>query len=71
MDQKHGRGRSEVAVLPELSLCQKTLLVFLKPGRRQQVDPIRIMKGLFLFAKECPRDWLPPEGRYEFVAKER
>lgn len=51
----------------EISPRQKTLLLFLSAGQDQEIDPIRIMKGLFLFAMESPREWLDQESRYEFI----
>jgi hypothetical protein len=53
-----------VPVLP-LTLRQKLLLVFLAGGP-EALDPIRIMKGLFIFSMECPADWLSDEARYQF-----
>ncbi|MDQ5870769.1 MAG: hypothetical protein M3547_01000, partial [Acidobacteriota bacterium] len=32
------------------------------------IDPIRIMKGMFLITKKMPEGWLPAASRYEFVA---
>lgn len=52
---------------PQLALRQKTLLAFLGAGEGQELDPIRIMKGLFLFAMKAPSEWLPSEARYNFV----
>jgi hypothetical protein len=51
---------------PPLTARQKTLLLFLGAGG--EIDPIRIMKGLFVFAMETPAEWLPSEARYKFVA---
>ena len=50
----------------ELTLRQKTLLLFLGFSDLQELDPIRIMKGLFLIAMEAPKKWLPREARYKF-----
>jgi hypothetical protein len=50
----------------ELSLRQQTLLAFLGGGDGQEIDPVRIMKGLFLFGQEAPSGWIPAEGRYDF-----
>ena len=44
---------------------QKVLLSFIGAGG--EVDPIRIMKGQFLFAMETPAEWASGESRYEFV----
>jgi hypothetical protein len=52
----------------ELNPRQQTLLVFLSTDEAQKLDPVRIMKGLFLISMESPQDWLPREARYEFVA---
>lgn len=51
----------------KLNLRQKTLLVFLSRGELQELDPIRIMKGLFLFTMEAPDKWLSSDDRYKFV----
>ncbi|MBI4480044.1 MAG: hypothetical protein HY651_08490 [Acidobacteria bacterium] len=45
---------------------QKLLLLFLA-AKQAKIDPIRIMKGQFILAKETPAAWLPAEMRYEFV----
>src|SRR4051812_43253500 len=50
----------------ELTPRQETLLVFLRAGGGERVDPIRIQKALFILAKETPKDWLPTEARYRF-----
>ncbi len=50
-----------------ITLRQKTLILFLAAGNEDKIDPIRIMKGLFLFAKKTPDDWLSTDARYEFV----
>lgn len=55
-----------VKELAEITLREKTLLLFLRAGHGDELDPIRIMKGMFLFAKETPSQWLPTESRYEF-----
>ena len=52
--------------IPELTPRQQTLLVFLNHKGSQELDPIRIMKGLFLFAQQAPTDWVPRDARYEF-----
>jgi uncharacterized protein YwgA len=44
---------------------QKTLLLFLAAGAKE-LDPVRIQKGLFIFAKETPSHWVSPEARHEF-----
>jgi len=30
------------------------------------LDPVRVMKGLFLIDQEAPREWLPVDARYVF-----
>lgn len=45
---------------------QQLLLIFLSGP--EQLDPIRIMKGMFLFSQECPKDWIHDEDRYRFEA---
>lgn len=51
----------------DLDARQQALLLFLAAGDREPLDPIRIQKGMFIFAQEAPADWLPHEGRYQFV----
>lgn len=50
----------------EISLAQSTLLLFISSGS-EQLDPIRVMKGLFVFTMEAPDAWLPRDARYDFV----
>ncbi|MCL5736925.1 MAG: hypothetical protein M1274_15370 [Actinobacteria bacterium] len=50
----------------ELSERQRALLVFLGSGESPNLDPVRIMKGLFLLTMETPNTWLSPSGRYRF-----
>ena len=45
---------------------QEVLLAFLGSGSGT-VDPIRVMKGLFLIAQRMPEELLPLGARYEFV----
>ena len=52
--------------VPKLTPRQATLLLFIASGQ-ERLDPIRIMKGLFVFTMEAPEKWLPREQRYEFV----
>lgn len=47
---------------------QQTLLQFLGGSESAETDPIRIMKGLFLFAQKTPGAWLPEETKYVFKA---
>jgi hypothetical protein len=49
-----------------LSKTQKTLLLFFLESEKK-LDPIRIMKGLFIFTMEAPLRWMPPDDRYKFV----
>lgn len=49
-----------------LTWPQATVLEFLS-GSDKQLDPIRIMKGLFVFSMEAPEAWLPKEERHHFV----
>jgi uncharacterized protein len=51
---------------PDLTLRQRSLLVFIGISNSGQLDPIRIMKGQFLIAMETPAEWLPADARYEF-----
>jgi hypothetical protein len=50
-----------------LSMRKKTLLLLLRGDAPQELNPIRIMKGLFIFAQEAPEAWAGAEGRYEFT----
>ena len=50
-----------------LSWRQGTLLLFFS-GSDRALDPIRVMKGLFVFTMEAPEKWLPRDERYEFKA---
>jgi hypothetical protein len=59
---------TENKATPSLHLRQKILLIFLDTDKKQELDPIRIMKGLFLFVKEAPSNWLQPDARYHFEA---
>ena len=45
---------------------QQVLLAWLSRSPVTYIDPIRVMKGMFLIAMETPVDWLPEEDRYEF-----
>jgi len=49
----------------DLSNQHKILMVFLEANTKG-LDPIRIMKGLFLYCMEAPKEWDPPNGKYEF-----
>lgn len=52
--------------MPTLTKAQATLLLFFLQSEKK-LDPIRIMKGLFIFTMEAPPSWLAPESRYHFV----
>src|SRR5712672_885966 len=49
-----------------LTKSQIALLLFFQDSKHK-VDPIRIMKGLFIFSMEAPEAWLPNDERYSFV----
>lgn len=51
-----------------LNARQESLLIFIARGNAAEIDPVRIMKGLFLFSKETPVDWVDMEARYSFRA---
>jgi len=51
----------------ELEMRQKLLLLFLESGAPRELDPIKIMKGLFLVSKEALADWIGQEDRYDFT----
>jgi len=55
---------ADVRITPQ----QEQLLVFLGSGGATEIDPVRIMKGLFVFTKEAPEEWVPMHDRYTFVA---
>jgi hypothetical protein len=48
------------------SPTQSILLLFFLDSPKV-LDPIRIMKGIFIFTMESPLAWLPQESRYQFV----
>ncbi len=52
-----------------LTMRQATLLTFLSfvPSGSRGLDPVRIVKGLFVVAQELHETFLPQEGKYEFV----
>jgi hypothetical protein len=56
--------------MKELTPRQESLLLYIgSPGRSGDdgfVDPIRIMKGLFVFAQETPNAWRKPGVMYDF-----
>lgn len=52
--------------MPALNPRQEMLLVFLSSEERE-IDPIRIMKGLFLVTMETPEGWISEEARYQFT----
>ncbi len=45
---------------------QLSLLAFIADAGPRDLDPVRIMKGQFLIAKEAPDSWLPLDDRYQF-----
>ena len=51
--------------MPPLTKTQAILLLFFL-GSDRELDPIRIMKGLFLFNMKAHPHWLTPEARYSF-----
>jgi len=60
------RGGCNMKIYPELNSRQEILLVFLGVGDAQMIDPIRIMKGIFIFSEEAPDEWIPRDARYQF-----
>ena len=53
----------------ELNIRQKLLMTYLgKPSNNYTYDinPTRIMKGLFFFTKEVPSSWIDKSELYEF-----
>lgn len=49
-----------------LTKTQDTLLLFFLESDKR-IDPIRVMKGLFIFTMEAPPEWISPDVRYKFV----
>lgn len=49
-----------------ISARQQRLLVFLGAGQ-DILDPIRIMKGMFIFEMKAPSAWVLDETKYNFV----
>lgn len=45
---------------------QRVLLAWLSRSPVTHIDPIRVMKGMFLITMETPEDWLSKNDRYEF-----
>lgn len=45
---------------------QIALLLFLLDSE-QTLDPIRLMKGMFIFSMEAPETWLARHERYQFI----
>lgn len=45
---------------------QIALLLFLLDSERT-LDPIRLMKGMFIFTMEAPETWLAKHERYQFI----
>jgi uncharacterized protein YwgA len=52
----------------DLASRQKQVLLMFLGVSTTPVDPIRIMKGMFLITKKMPEEWLPQADRYEFIA---
>lgn len=59
--QRRATGPTE-----DLDPRQVVLLEYIDGANSPGVDPIRIMKGLFIVAQEAPQGWLPQESRYSF-----
>jgi hypothetical protein len=57
--------------MPDISNKQAILIKFLsisaKGKENPGLDPVRIMKGLFIFSQEIKKEWLPPDSLYQFV----
>jgi hypothetical protein len=51
----------------ELQARQRLLLSFLGAGGSSPIDPIRIMKGIFLICQRLAEGALPAGARYDFV----
>ena len=56
----------------QVSPRQELLLLYLAlpatGGVKEFTDPIRVMKGLFVYEQEAPVSWRKPGATYEFVA---
>jgi len=59
--------RERCRTMPSLTKTQAILLLFFL-GSDGEIDPIRIMKGLFLFNMKARPHWLTPEAKYTFKA---
>lgn len=44
---------------------ERVLLIFLAAGA-DELDPVRIQKGLFILGQKAPRAWLSDSARYQF-----
>lgn len=45
---------------------QRILLAWMSSSPSPYIDPIRVMKGMFLITMETPDDWLSVADKYEF-----
>jgi DNA-binding PadR family transcriptional regulator len=57
-------GREHMPLL--IGKSDVALLLFLLDSD-QRLDPIRIMKGMFIFSMEAPETWLAKYERYRFI----
>jgi hypothetical protein len=64
-ETRRGEGRMASAT-SALTARQRVLLVFLRSDDGSELDPVRVMKGLFLLAQKTPSEWLPRSGTYDF-----
>ena len=51
----------------QLTKKQLVLLRFIALGGEREIDPVRLMKGLFVVAQESPSTWLKKSERYDFT----
>ncbi len=50
---------------PPLTKPQELLVAFIAAGP-EDLDPIRIVKGVFVFCQEAAKEWLDPRAIYDF-----
>ena len=50
-----------------LNKRSEALLLLLSVGENKPLDPVRIMKSMFVFTMEAKDEWIPKQDRYDFV----
>jgi len=54
-------------ISPKQEILLKYIAIPIEMDRYPGIDPIRIMKGLFIFSQEVKKEWLKPNSLYEFM----